>query len=211
VQSPPYKGLDLLAEAFLMLVQADRDYRLVIAGLPKGGCEGYLREVREALREEIEAGTVLERIGYVSDEETEVYLKAADVLVLPYRAIFQSGILMMAASFGLPVVASDVGSFRPDILALKSGLVCRPNDSGDLAAPLKNTSAEICIVTFSSTEVGFAKWPVRIIHGVASQLRQSLLIFVSSRGPDEPSTEHMTRSAAKVAVGGGKRETVEYG
>jgi glycosyltransferase involved in cell wall biosynthesis len=133
----PYKGLDLLAEAFLMLVQADRDYRLVIAGLPKGRCDGYFREVREALRGEIEAGTVLERIGYVSDEETEVYLKAADVLVLPYRAIFQSGILIMAASFGLPVVASDVGSFRADILALQSGLVCRPNDSGDLARAIE--------------------------------------------------------------------------
>ena len=133
----PYKGLDLLAEAFLMLVQANRDFRLVIAGLPKGGCEGYLRGVREELRGEIEAGTVLERIGYVSDEEIEVYLKAADVLALPYRAIFYSGILIMAASFGLPVVASDVGSFRADILALQSGLVCRPNDSGDLARAIE--------------------------------------------------------------------------
>lgn len=129
----PYKGLDLLAEAFLKLVRSKRDFRLVIAGLPKGGCEGYLRGVREALRGEIEAGTVVEKIGYVSDEETEIYLKAADVLALPYRAIFQSGILIMAASFGLPVVATDVGSFRADIFALQSGLVCRPNDSDDLA------------------------------------------------------------------------------
>src|SRR5258705_12654202 len=77
-----------------------------------------------------------------------------------------------------------------------------------LLAPLRNTSAEICIVTFPSTEVGFGKWPGRIIVGVASQLRQSLLILVSSRGRDEPSKEHMTRSAAKVAVGGGGQETL---
>ena len=132
----PYKGLDLLAEAFLMLLKVNPSFRLVIAGLPKGGCEGYLRGVLEALRGEIAAGTVLERIGYVSDDETEVYLKAADVLALPYRAIFQSGVLIMAASFGLPVVASDVGSFRADILDLQSGLICRPNDSHDLARVL---------------------------------------------------------------------------
>ena len=82
----------------------------------------------EALRDHVTA-----RIEYIPDEDTELYFKAADVLILPYRSIFQSGVLFLAYSFGLPVIASDVGTFREDVVEGETGFLCRPGDPADLA------------------------------------------------------------------------------
>ena len=51
---------------------------------------------------------MIQRIEYIPDEETEVYFKAADVLILPYVHVFQSGVLFLGYSFGLPAIAADV-------------------------------------------------------------------------------------------------------
>jgi len=62
-----------------------------------------------------------------------LYLKGADVLVLPYKEIFQSGVLFLAYTFGLPVVATDVGSFREDIVDGSTGFLCEPGNPAELA------------------------------------------------------------------------------
>jgi D-inositol-3-phosphate glycosyltransferase len=77
---------------------------------------------------------VIERVEHVPDEETELYFKAADVLILPYTRIFQSGVLFLAYSFGLPVIAADVGSLKEEIVEGKTGFVFKPQNSSDLAS-----------------------------------------------------------------------------
>ena len=74
---------------------------------------------------------------FVPDEDTELYFKAADVVVLPYTEIFQSGVLVLGYSFGLPVIATDVGSLKDDIVEGRTGWVCRPCDPVDLAAAIE--------------------------------------------------------------------------
>lgn len=132
----PYKGLEYLTEAFRRLVAKRNDYRLIIAGRPKN-CEKYWKAVREAIGEEERNGRVLIRSDYIPDEETEVFFKAADVLVLPYRHIYQSGVLFLGHSFGVPVIAADVGSLKDDIVDGKTGFVCKPEDPADLADVLE--------------------------------------------------------------------------
>jgi D-inositol-3-phosphate glycosyltransferase len=131
-QIAPYKGLDFLTSAFVELLKRDSNYRLVIAGRPKWD-ESYWHEIEESLVQSGVRERVVERIHYIPDDETETYFKAADVLVLPYRHIFQSGVLFLSYSFGLPVVASDVGSLREDIVEGETGFVCKPQDVADLA------------------------------------------------------------------------------
>ena len=77
---------------------------------------------------------VLQAITYIPDDETEIYFKAADALVLPYTDIYQSGVLFLGYSFGLPTIATDVGSFREEIIEGETGLICRPADPADLAS-----------------------------------------------------------------------------
>ena len=85
------------------------------------------------MHEDVQTGRILLRAGYIPDEETEVYFKAADVLVLPYRHIYQSGVLFLGYSFGLPVLAADVGALKDEIVEGKTGFIFRPEDPADLA------------------------------------------------------------------------------
>ena len=71
------------------------------------------------------------------DEETEIYFKAADVLVLPYVHVFQSGVLFLGYNFGLPVIASDVGALREEIIEGQTGFVCEPRNTRALAAAIQ--------------------------------------------------------------------------
>jgi glycosyltransferase involved in cell wall biosynthesis len=131
----PYKGLEYLVAAFRRLVNEYDDYCLIIAGRPKG-TEQYWDGIQRTLRG-IDRGQVVQRIEYIPDEDTELYFKAADVLVLPYTEIFQSGVLFLGYSFGLPVVAADVGSLRADVVDGKTGFVCKPRDSVALARAIE--------------------------------------------------------------------------
>ena len=134
----PYKGLEFLVAAFHRLAAEHPDYRLIIAGKLKGGNERYLTDIRAAIAGDASRERVIQRIEYVPDEETEVYFKAADVCVLPYKQIFQSGVLFLGYSFGLPVVAADVGSLRDDIVEGRTGFLCAPCDPDDLARALRS-------------------------------------------------------------------------
>lgn len=129
----PYKGLDFLVGAFQELARKEDSYRLIIAGKLRGGSDHYFDTIKSSIDRDITADRILQHIRFIPDEDTEIYFKAADVLVLPYREVFQSGVLFLSYSFGLPVVASDVGSMRDEILVGKTGFVCRACDSKDLA------------------------------------------------------------------------------
>jgi glycosyltransferase involved in cell wall biosynthesis len=133
----PYKGLQFLVEALGLLAATSTDYQLIIAGRPKGS-EAYWQAIHQRIIELGLANRVISRIEYVPDEDTEIFFKAADVLVLPYTHIFQSGVLFLGYNFGLPVVASDVGSLRDDIIEGRTGLVCPPQDAASLARTLEN-------------------------------------------------------------------------
>jgi glycosyltransferase involved in cell wall biosynthesis len=128
----PYKGLHCLVDAFALLAKGEPNYRLVIAGRPKGDT-AYWQRIESTIRENNVGSRIIKRIEYVPDEDTEVYFKAADVVVLPYTHVFQSGVLFLGYNFGLPVIASDVGSLSDDIIPGKTGFVCQPRDSADLA------------------------------------------------------------------------------
>jgi glycosyltransferase involved in cell wall biosynthesis len=133
----PYKGLEYLIEAFRQLRSVDSTYRLVVAGPIKKGFETYWKTLRSSIGDCPEEDGIILRTEFVPDEETELYFKAADVLALPYVSIFQSGVLFLGYSFGLPVIAADVGSLRDAIVEGETGLVCRSQDSGDLAATIE--------------------------------------------------------------------------
>ena len=132
----PYKGLEHLIAAFTELSKADSGYRLIIVGKPKGQ-KSYWNQIRQALVGCAARDRIIEKIEYVPDEETELYFKAADVLILPYTHIFQSGVLFLGYSFGLPAIAADVGSLREEIIEGKTGLVFKAQDSSALARAIE--------------------------------------------------------------------------
>ena len=126
----PYKGLEYLVAALRSLERSE-NYRLIIAGRPDN-CESYWNELRESLQPEVQSGQILLKAEFIPDDETEVYFKAADVFVLPYRQVYQSGVLFLGFSFGLPVLATDVGSLKDDIVEGQTGFAFKPEDPAEL-------------------------------------------------------------------------------
>jgi glycosyltransferase involved in cell wall biosynthesis len=106
---------------------------LIIAGEPKKGAEEYLRTIEQSVVKSFNKREVILKMEFIPDRDMELYFKAADVLALPYKEIFQSGVLFLSYSFGLPVVATDVGSFREEIIESSTGFLCRPGDPPELA------------------------------------------------------------------------------
>ncbi len=132
-----YKGLEYAVEALDHLVQRDDSFRLVVAGRIEKGHGSHWEHIEATIEAKRLTNHVASRIGYIPDEDVEVYFKSADVLILPYKNIYQSGVLFLAYSFGLPVIATDVGSFREDIIDGETGMICRPGDADDLARTLQ--------------------------------------------------------------------------
>jgi glycosyltransferase involved in cell wall biosynthesis len=133
----PYKGLEHLIGALARLMKEDESYRLLIAGTIKD-CREYWQEIQNRMDEAKVRSNIMERIEFIPDDKVELYFKAADVLVLPYTHIFQSGVLFLSYSFGLPVIAADVGSMKEEISEGKTGFACRAQDPEDLAKVIRN-------------------------------------------------------------------------
>jgi glycosyltransferase involved in cell wall biosynthesis len=145
----PYKGLEYLVAALRQLWNKQSDFRLIIAGQPKN-CEKYWSELRQSIQEDVQKGRVLLKEEYIPDEDTEIYFKAADVLALPYRYIYQSGVLFLGYSFGIPVLAADVGPLKEEIVEGETGSIFKPEDPADLARAIESYFASNLFANLAS-------------------------------------------------------------
>ncbi|MDD4950732.1 glycosyltransferase family 4 protein [Sulfuricurvum sp.] len=125
------KGLDILLEAMNKIPD---DIKLIIAGKPWKDDFSYYDELIEkySLQQR-----VVKMIRFIDDAEREKLFFTADVNVLPYRIIYQSGVLLMAMSHGLPVIASNLPANQEILENGKNGLLFNTEDSDDLAQQLK--------------------------------------------------------------------------
>jgi glycosyltransferase involved in cell wall biosynthesis len=116
----PYKGLDVLLEAWRGITDAE----LWIVGMPRMPLPAALPPgVRLVAR-------------FVSDAEYAGVLRRADLVVLPYREIDQSGVLYAALGLGRPLLLSDVGGF-PEVGAAGAADLVPAGDAAALHAALR--------------------------------------------------------------------------
>jgi glycosyltransferase involved in cell wall biosynthesis len=128
----PYKGLEYVIEAIDRLRNKEDTFRLIIAGRIKE-CQPYWERLQRFIENHNLSNYIIKKIEYIPDEEVEVFFKSSDVLLLPYKFIYQSGVLFLSYSFGLPVIATDVGSLREEIIEGETGFICKPEDPQDLS------------------------------------------------------------------------------
>jgi glycosyltransferase involved in cell wall biosynthesis len=104
----PYKGVDLLLEAWQSVEATIEDARLLIVGTGPA-------ELIEQIREQI-LSLKLQRVQlhprFISTKELVALYRAADIVVYPYRAITTSGALATGLALGKTIVASDLTVFR---------------------------------------------------------------------------------------------------
>lgn len=132
-----YKGLDVLMRAFARCGER-LDATLMVVG------EFYEdRGPYDRLVDELEIGNRLRLVDqYVPDESVELYFRAADVVVLPYRSATQSAIVQTAFSFEKPVIVTDVGGLPDVVIDGETGFVVPSEDPVALAAAIERFFGE---------------------------------------------------------------------
>jgi glycosyltransferase involved in cell wall biosynthesis len=125
-----YKGIDELLTVYEGPT-APEDTLLMIAG----------RVHDDQLRARLEAAArnntnIRLRLGFVPENEVQVLMAAADVVVAPFRQVLTSGSVLLALSFGKPVVAPLSGCLR-ELADKAKGFFYRPEDPNGLGESLR--------------------------------------------------------------------------
>jgi glycosyltransferase involved in cell wall biosynthesis len=131
-----YKNVTELIETFVALEENfATDTHLLIAGNPR--TDALEREVTAAAANHDRIHTALE---FVPSDEVQVYMNAADAVVLPFRAdeasMLTSGSVLLAMSFGRPVVAPDIGCIDAYVTDI-GGLVYDPTAPNGLGRTMQ--------------------------------------------------------------------------
>lgn len=98
-----YKNLIRLVECFRD--GALEDWRLVIAGEPRDATLGTAIATQAASCRQI-----IPVLRFIPNEQLQIFLRASDLVVLPYVDILNSGAAILALSFGRPVLVPARGA-----------------------------------------------------------------------------------------------------
>lgn len=130
----PYKGIDLLLD---VLDDLGPRVRLLVAGRPVE--DPAVAELVERCERD---PRVTAFFAHVPDDELQLWMHAADLAVLPYRGILNSGAFLLAQTFGLPVVGPRVGALR-ELGDRAHVRLFEPGDPASLAAEVRAAIAAV--------------------------------------------------------------------
>lgn len=122
-----YKGLDVLLEAFAKVRQNTPDAYMIVAGKPWQDWDIYQRIIdKHDLAENMRLD-----LKFIPEDDIEMYYRAADVAVLPYKYFdAQSGAGALALPFGKAMVVTNEGGL-PDLVRSEKA-IAKANDIDDL-------------------------------------------------------------------------------
>lgn len=128
------KRFDLLVRAVGLARQRGADQiRLLVAG---SVADADLKELTSLITECGIDAIVQRHSRYIQNEELPGFFAAADIAVLPYDNIYQSGVVLLAMTYGVPVLTSDIAGMREVVSHERNGLTFRAGDADDLSARL---------------------------------------------------------------------------
>lgn len=125
------KGLDVLIKA--LAFNDNPRMKLIIAGRPWG--DDY-KSYEELIQKHELHKKVIPIIRYISNDEKDMLFSLSEVVVLPYKEIYQSGVLLMAMSNKIPVIASDLEPFK-EVLGEDYPFLFKSENSYDLSRKIK--------------------------------------------------------------------------
>lgn len=145
-QIKPYKGTDILLNALSLLPEATRaKCMLQVVGRPQMDMQP-LFDLSKNLKLEANINWDLR---FVNDDEIPHIFTSADIMVMPYREIDASGVLMVSLSVGRPIIASKIGLFAELLEDGKHGALVPIDNPQALADALQRfiDDPELCART----------------------------------------------------------------
>jgi len=122
------KGINVFIQA-LSKLELGNDVKFLIVGRPESlEFENSLR----LLIEETNVKNLIFKPKFIPQEELSLYYRSADIIVLPYEEITESGVLRFAQTLSIPVIASNLPEFESSIEDGKSGFIFQKNDPKSL-------------------------------------------------------------------------------
>ena len=121
----PYKGVDVLIDAYKKANFSKENIKLIIAG------KGTVKHKESDIPQDV---VLINR--FIENEELANLICHSRFVVLPYLSATQSGCVMSAFAFNKPVLATNVGDFPLTIENLKTGIICKANDVDSLSEAL---------------------------------------------------------------------------
>jgi len=82
--------------------------------------------MRNRLNTLVQGNQAIWQDGYLDEADISTVFAAADAVVLPYRHIDQSGVLLLALTLGTPLITTNVGSFGAFISPTTGVMVGEP-------------------------------------------------------------------------------------
>ncbi len=128
-----YKRLDLFVEAAIRC-ESER-CKFIIAGRPTYDCKDILDKTKKIKNIQCD-------IHFIKDDDVLGYFEKADFLVLPYMDSTQSGPLLIALNYGIPVICSDLPVFRNFITNGVNGFLFK---SGDVDSLVESYDKASCL------------------------------------------------------------------
>ena len=126
-----YKGTDLLIEALSLL---PKEYLQKIQTVIVGKTDDSLYK---KYADNCEKLNVLWINKFVSEEELYSRIEQSDLIVLPYRKISQSGVLLLALSYRKPIITSNLDSFKETLEGYPSDYFFEKENPASLAIMLR--------------------------------------------------------------------------
>lgn len=124
------KGVDILIRAIKKVSESNPNILCVIAG--KVWKDDF--SIYQDLIDSLELNSKVRcDIRFIDDEEIKYYFNAADIVALPYRQIYQSGVALLGIAYEKPIVATTEGEFLTVIQNNKTGILV-PSENPDLFA-----------------------------------------------------------------------------
>ena len=130
------KGLDILLEA---LKKVDKPFKLLIAGQPQTYDENFINKAIVSYKDR-----VYKILRYLTDSEICTIVSASDIVVLPYRKIFDgaSGPLVEGVAYGKTIIGPNHGSLGQIIKDNHLGYTFESENVDDLARTINKALSE---------------------------------------------------------------------
>lgn len=120
----PYKGVDELISVFAKMLNYTSVLKLIIAG--RGS---YEYQIPEELKN---SSSLIILNRFIHEDEIKSLFDQSDVLICPYRDATQSGVLMTARVFDIPVIVSNVGALPEYVQDGQNGYIYDIKDKNGL-------------------------------------------------------------------------------